>query len=253
MNKVPFIFIFAMVILAIAVSAEQCNETWAPCGGGCTATDMSGMFSGVYNFDATIGNISGWDTSCVTNMAHMFENSDFNQDISKWNTGQVTDMQWMFSSAQQFDQPIGNWDTHSVTNMYAMFGAAYSFNQDLDGWDTSSVTNMGSMFKLAWVKVKKENEMDCIVDGASEGKGPREGYFGHLRCFHPIRGKLTHVGDVGTGFNEDDLKEVCGLLRQKKPFVITVKYMQLSKDNHMRFPVFVRLRKDLTPRDVMKK
>ena len=37
--------------------------------------------------------ISGWDTSSVTNMAYMFRGaSAFNADISGWDTSSVTDM-----------------------------------------------------------------------------------------------------------------------------------------------------------------
>jgi len=41
--------------------------------------------------------ISGWDTSSVTNMeVHVYFASAFNADISGWDTSSVTDMQYMF-------------------------------------------------------------------------------------------------------------------------------------------------------------
>ena len=39
------------------------------------------------------------DTSNVTNMANMFENSTFNGDISKWNVSNVTNMSYMFTKS----------------------------------------------------------------------------------------------------------------------------------------------------------
>ena len=124
--------------------AEQCNATLTPCGGGCTATDMSDMFQGVTNFENTIGDISGWDVSCVTDMSGMFANSDFNGDISSWNTASVTDMSYMFANSD-FDGDVASWDTSSVVDMSGMFKDS-SFNQAVGGWDVSHVTDMSDMF-----------------------------------------------------------------------------------------------------------
>jgi surface protein len=104
--------------------------------------------------------ISGWDTSQVTDMEAMFESaSAFNQDIGtksdgSWNTEKVTDMGGMFRSASAFNQDISGWDTSQVTDMEAMFESASAFNQDIgtksDGsWNTEKVTNMIAMFKSA--------------------------------------------------------------------------------------------------------
>ena len=49
-------------------------------------TDMSKLFEeSEFN-----GNISNWDVSNVTDMTHMFRMSKFNNDISKWNVSNVT-------------------------------------------------------------------------------------------------------------------------------------------------------------------
>jgi surface protein len=112
---------------------------------------MNFMFLGVTDFNTTIGDISGWNTSCVTNMHGMFHTaSDFNQDISGWNTSSVTDVSEMFEYAHAFNQPIGSWDTSSITVMYDMFFEDTSFNQDISSWDTNSVTNIAGMFLNAF-------------------------------------------------------------------------------------------------------
>jgi surface protein len=82
--------------------------------------------------------------SNVTNMADMFRNRQFNQNISNWDVSSVTNMSWMFFGSP-FNQPIGNWDVSNVTNMDRMFLRS-SFNQPIGDWDVGKVTNMNAMF-----------------------------------------------------------------------------------------------------------
>jgi hypothetical protein len=44
------------------------------------------------------------DTSTVTNMRRMFENSVYNQSLSSWDTRSVTTMAFMFNGASRFDR-----------------------------------------------------------------------------------------------------------------------------------------------------
>ena len=108
--------------------------------------------------------ISGWDTSSITNMSHMFqETSAFNQPIENWNVSNVTDMSYMFAGHKyyrydgsierllptDFNQPLNNWNVSNVTNMKGMFSVADEFNQPLENWDVSNVTDMSAMFEYA--------------------------------------------------------------------------------------------------------
>ena len=54
------------------------------------------------------------DVSEVTNMASLFEWSDFNGDISKWDVSSVTNMNEMFK-VSQFNGDISKWDVSNVT------------------------------------------------------------------------------------------------------------------------------------------
>ena len=60
------------------------------------------------------------DTSNITDMSGLFEESYFNGDISKWNVSNVTDMGSMFSSSK-FNGDISNWDVSNVKFKLAMF------------------------------------------------------------------------------------------------------------------------------------
>ena len=104
-----------------------------------------------------------------------------------------------------------------------------------------------------WLKVKKGRELDVIVKGFTVSKeGSRLPYFRALKCYYPIDGSLKYVGDVGSGFNFEDLKQITPVVKSGKPFVIQVRFMEFSPNMHMRHPVFVRLRPDKSLAEVMR-
>jgi len=76
-------------------------------------TDMSILFYQKHYFNLPIGN---WDTSHVTNMAHMFDHAYFNQDISSWDVSNVTNMDYMFYYAPNFNHDISSWNVNKVTS-----------------------------------------------------------------------------------------------------------------------------------------
>ena len=121
-----------------------------------------------YNNDASYAfyrssfnnDISGWDTSSITNMSHMFQGaSAFNQPIENWDVSNVTNMSYMFAkkddefftahddpSPSVFNQPLNNWNVSNVTYMDHMFWRSKAFDQPLDNWNVSNVTSMNAMF-----------------------------------------------------------------------------------------------------------
>ena len=111
-------------------------------------TSMASTFKGCSNLKLSC---TSWDTSNVTDMSRMFENSrvSSNADLSGWDTSNVTNMSNMFRSASVYRFTVTNWDTSHVTNMSGMF-SGYSLSSyrslDVSKWDTSSVTNMSNMF-----------------------------------------------------------------------------------------------------------
>lgn len=143
MKKTILLGIFAIMLIGlVSAQCSVCNETCSPCGGGCNATDLTVMYYGVTDFNTTYGDITGWNTSCITSIEAMFRESDFNQDISGWDVSNVNNFRWMFFDNTVFNQPIGSWNTSSATDISFMFYNAEAFNQPIGGWDTSHVTTM---------------------------------------------------------------------------------------------------------------
>lgn len=104
-------------------------------------------YRGVFEDSNFNGDISGWDTSNVEDMSHMFcYATKFNQQIGNWNVGNVRNMSRMFSGAKKFNQPIGGWDVKNVRKMSRMFWNTRDFNQYIGGWDVINVNDVNGMF-----------------------------------------------------------------------------------------------------------
>ncbi|MCD2228786.1 BspA family leucine-rich repeat surface protein [Listeria monocytogenes] len=96
--------------------------------------------------------VSGLDTSAVTNMNNMFNYCSALEelDVSHFDTSSVTTMYGMFWQCGLLEKlDVSNFDTSSVTNMNNMFADCKSLEiLDVSNWDTSSVTSVDSMFRL---------------------------------------------------------------------------------------------------------
>lgn len=142
------------------------------------------MFSDCRSLTAL--DVSGWNTSHVTNMGNMFGNcySLTSLDVSNWDTSQVTDMNKMFfmhdnrrSSLTTLN--VSNWDTSKVTNMGGMFLRCSNLTTlDVSDWDTTHVTDMTSMFggcnittlDLSNWNTSQVTDMSYMFDGCSSIK-----------------------------------------------------------------------------------
>ena len=106
---------------------------------------LAGLFE---NLDFN-GDISDWHEhehwNKITNMADMFKRSKFNGDISKWTVDHVEDMSGMFMLST-FNGDISKWNVGKVKNIsYMFFGNKY-FDKNLSKWNVGNVEEMSHTF-----------------------------------------------------------------------------------------------------------
>lgn len=95
--------------------------------------------------------VSGWDTSNVTELGQLFRSCSSLKTIKgieNWNTSKVTNMEQVFaicSSLSELD--IENWNVTSVTSMWYMFQNLNLTSLDLSKWSVPNLTNVSEMFK----------------------------------------------------------------------------------------------------------
>ena len=112
-------------------------------------TDMQGMFYGCSKLTSL--DLSGLDISSVTSMGGMFAGCSklTSLDLSDWKTSSVTNISSMFQNCSSLTSlDLSSFNTSLVTNMGGMFQNCSSLTSlDLSDWKTSSVTGMSSMFQ----------------------------------------------------------------------------------------------------------
>ena len=109
-------------------------------------TDMRNMF---YNTAATeITGLEYLDTSKVYYMGSMFMNSNTSiANLSGFDTSKVTDMYKMFHSSKIKNLDLTNLNTSSLRNFQYMFYNSGVEFIDITGLDTSRINNMTSLFQ----------------------------------------------------------------------------------------------------------
>jgi bifunctional non-homologous end joining protein LigD len=154
------------------------------------------------------------------------------------------------------------------------------------GWEGLIAKHAGSVYKSGkrtpdWCKLKITQEQEFVIGGWTEPRQTRS-YFGALLLgvYEEARQhtagnvrELVYVGHTGTGFNERELARVMKLLRALEtpecPFkqrprtnerphwvqpslVAQIKFTEWTADAKLRHPVYLGLRDDKNPRDVVR-
>lgn len=123
----------------------------------------------------------------------------------------------------------------------------------------------------SWLKVKHIVTQEAVIAGFTKPKGSRSS-FGALILAVYENGQLRYVGHAGGGFDQQKLSDVYGklqpLITTKSPFdiepktntpatwvqpklVCQVKFTEWTNDGMMRHPVFLGLREDKKPQEVV--
>ena len=118
-----------------------------------------------------------------------------------------------------------------------------------------------------WIKIKKRLTMDLVVGGYIPGQGQRKPFFGGLLLGAYDADKLIFTGRVGSGFTQKELEEISnefvpsiespflhpptppGVKWLKPEIVVEVEGLEVSKNGHLRAPVFLRKRVDKSPEE----
>ncbi|MBN9417643.1 MAG: DNA ligase D [Candidatus Eremiobacteraeota bacterium] len=105
-----------------------------------------------------------------------------------------------------------------------------------------------------WVKIKTRYEMEAVIGGVIPPEGGRM-YFGSLMLGVPEADGLRHIGNVGSGFSQEELERLHGLLKpsQTCPFTVPppgakywvepvlkcqVLYQEVTQQGILRAPVY---------------
>jgi bifunctional non-homologous end joining protein LigD len=137
----------------------------------------------------------------------------------------------------------------------------------------------------AWIKLKLQQQQEFVIGGYTEPEGARK-YFGALLVGVYEDANLMFVGKVGTGFNERILQTLFSQFKKipndqcpfvnlpeernrrygqamtpaemrrchwvKPALVCQIKFAEWTRDNRLRQPVFLGLREDKSPREVVR-
>ncbi len=125
-----------------------------------------------------------------------------------------------------------------------------------------------------WLKIKVTRTIDCVIGGYTDPEGSRLNFGSLVLGLYDAKGRLIHVGNVGSGFNHLSLelvqKALGPLAAEHTPFagpvearnvhwlrperVVEVKFTEWTHQTRegppkLRAPVFLRLRENKSPKE----
>src|SRR6185295_8064533 len=124
-----------------------------------------------------------------------------------------------------------------------------------------------------WLKLKIDRRQEFVVGGWTEPRNSREHFGALLLGYYDDEGTLVYAGHTGTGFTRASLLDMSRRLsrveRQTSPFtptprtnerahwvkpaiVVEIKFNEWTTDGKLRQPVFLGVRDDKSPTDVVR-
>ena len=127
-----------------------------------------------------------------------------------------------------------------------------------------------------WLKIKIRHRVECVIGGYTQPEGSRAHFGSIVLGLYDKQGRLIHVGQAGSGFNQKSLGEIWKMLKKREtkqnPFygevealrkvswvkpelVAEIEYAEWTEGDSsgsgpkLRAPVFLGLRDDKDPKD----
>ena len=127
-----------------------------------------------------------------------------------------------------------------------------------------------------WLKIKIRHRVECVIGGYTQPEGSRAHFGSVVLGLYDKQGRLIHVGQAGSGFNQKSLGEIWKMLKKREtkqnPFygevealrkvswvkpelVAEIEYAEWTEGAStgsgpkLRAPVFLGLRDDKDPKD----
>jgi bifunctional non-homologous end joining protein LigD len=129
-----------------------------------------------------------------------------------------------------------------------------------------------------WLKIKIRHRVECVIGGYTQPEGSRAHFGSIVLGLYDKQGRLIHVGQAGSGFNQNSLAEIWKMLQKReakqKPFygevealrkvtwvkpelVAEIEYAEWTEGASggsgpkLRAPVFLGLRDDKNPKECL--
>ncbi|EDP71747.1 transmembrane protein, putative [Flavobacteriales bacterium ALC-1] len=175
-------------------------------------SSMQGAFSSCINLDVTAEDVP--NLSEVTSTKEMFAQCSLligSSAFNNWNVSSVTDMAGMFGNSS-FNQDIGNWNVSEVLKMDFMFFNV-PFNQDLGDWDISSLDSASFMFFGSGLSTENYDALliGWSTQNAGEATIPSAVEFrGGLYYCSGVSSRAFLINDKSWNISGDNLDPLCG-------------------------------------------
>ena len=172
------------------------------------------------------------------------------------------------------DSAVVRFSDHYAENGLALFQAAQQ--KGLEGIVAKKRTSLYDETRSRdWLKIKITRQQECVVGGYTDPEGSRDFLGSLVLGLYDGHGRLIHVGQVGSGFDQRGLKYVFAelepLASEKNPFygeigglrkvhfvrpklVAEIKFSEWTHETDeggpkLRAPVFLGLREDKAPEE----